>query len=96
MPVVLPKTRPAVPQPRSLAEPATRTQRAPPELTKKPSTLNIVLLSCGIAAPLMYVFTDILLALRWEGYSWHHEPPVGGHCDADIVIVVMDDLVSID
>lgn len=74
MPVdLLPKTRPAVPRPRSLAEPATRTQRAPPELTKKPSTLNIVLLSCGIAAPLMYVFTDVLLALRWEGYSYRDQ-----------------------
>jgi hypothetical protein len=50
MPVdLLSKARPAGPQPRSLAEPATRTQTAPPELTKTPSTLNIVLLSCGSA-----------------------------------------------
>lgn len=46
---------------------------APPELTKKPARLKIFLLSCGIAAPLMYVFTDVLLALRWEGYSYRDQ-----------------------
>jgi hypothetical protein len=73
MPVdLLSKSRPAGAQPGSLAEPA-RTHPASPELTKKPSTLNVVLLSCGIAAPLMYVATDVLLALRWEGYSYRDQ-----------------------
>src|SRR6188508_3552475 len=29
-----------------------------------------VFLVCGILAPLLYVATDILAALRWEGYSY--------------------------
>lgn len=34
---------------------------------------EILLLSCGIAAPLCYVLTDVLLAMRWEGYSYRDQ-----------------------
>ena len=40
---------------------------------RRPSTLDVALLSCGIAAPLVYVATDLLLALRWEGYSYRDQ-----------------------
>jgi hypothetical protein len=39
----------------------------------EPSRLSVLLLSCGIAAPLLYVATDILLAIRWEGYSYRDQ-----------------------
>ena len=39
----------------------------------EPSKLSVFLLSCGIAAPLLYVATDILLAMRWEGYSYRDQ-----------------------
>ena len=55
------------------AEPVVRTRPGPPELTKKPARLQIFLLSCGIAAPLMYVLSDVLIALRWEGYSYRDQ-----------------------
>lgn len=29
-----------------------------------------LLLACGILAPLLYVATDLLAAIRWEGYSY--------------------------
>jgi hypothetical membrane protein len=32
-----------------------------------------LLLICGIAAPLIYVSSDILAALLWEGYSYFHQ-----------------------
>ena len=47
---------------------------APPEVTKQgTSKLNVFLLSCGIIAPLLYVATDIFLAMRWEGYSYRDQ-----------------------
>ena len=46
----------------------------PSELVKaEPSKPSVFLLSCGIAAPLLYVATDILLAMRWEGYSYRDQ-----------------------
>lgn len=61
---------PASPPPTELA-----TLRAgPPEVTKPgPSKLNVFLLSCGIVAPLLYVATDVFLAMRWEGYSYRDQ-----------------------
>ena len=48
--------------------------RAPPEVTKQgPSKLDVLLLSCGIVAPLLYVATDVFLAMRWEGYSYRDQ-----------------------
>ena len=38
-----------------------------------PSRLDVLLLSCGIAAPLLYVTTDALLAMRWDGYSFRNQ-----------------------
>lgn len=38
-----------------------------------PSRLDVVLMSCGIVAALLYVATDVLLALRWEGYSYRDQ-----------------------
>lgn len=51
------------------------TSRAgPPEVTKQsPSKLNVFLLSCGVIAPLLYVATDVFLAMRWEGYSYRDQ-----------------------
>jgi hypothetical protein len=47
---------------------------APPEVTKQePSKLKVLLLSCGIVAPLLYVATDVFLAMRWEGYSYRDQ-----------------------
>ena len=34
------------------------------------SPLLKVLLACGVASSLVYAATDILAALRWEGYDW--------------------------
>jgi Protein of unknown function (DUF998) len=51
------------------------TSRAgPPEETKRsPSKLNVFLLACGVVAPLLYVATDLFLAMRWEGYSYRDQ-----------------------
>jgi Protein of unknown function (DUF998) len=51
------------------------TPRADPsEVTKQGlSKLNVLLLSCGIVAPLLYVATDVFLAIRWEGYSYRDQ-----------------------
>lgn len=38
-----------------------------------PSRVDVLLLSCGIAAPLLYVATDALLAMRWDGYSYRDQ-----------------------
>lgn len=38
-----------------------------------PSKFNLFLLSCGIIAPLLYVVTDVLLTLRWDGYSYRDQ-----------------------
>ena len=53
----------------------TVTPRAgPPEVVKQgPSKLDVFLLSCGIVAPLLYVATDVFLAMRWEGYSYRDQ-----------------------
>ena len=43
----------------------------PPVHTKRGrrTTLQTVLLACGIAAPLLYAFMLVLVPLRWEAYS---------------------------
>jgi putative Mn2+ efflux pump MntP len=38
-----------------------------------PSRLSLFLLSCGIIAPLLYVVTDVLLTVRWDGYSYRDQ-----------------------
>lgn len=43
------------------------------EARRGPSRLTLLLLSCGIVAPLIYVATDLLLAMRWEGYSYRDQ-----------------------
>ncbi len=42
---------------------------AKPSLSK----FNLFLLSCGIFAPMLYVATDVFLAMRWEGYSYRDQ-----------------------
>lgn len=70
---MLSKSTPTTPQLRSPAETKV-VERAPREITRKgPPTLDILLLSCGIAAPILYVLTDVLLAMRWEGYSYRDQ-----------------------
>ena len=74
MPELLSKSKPSLPQLRSSTETSVPVQPAPRELTKKgPTRLDIFLISCGIAAPLLYVFTDVLLATRWEDYSFRDQ-----------------------
>lgn len=59
---------------RTPAELETRARPAPSELTRKGwGKHKIFLLSCGIAAPLWYVLTDVFLAMRWEGYSYRDQ-----------------------
>lgn len=42
-------------------------------MSTAPSRLTLFLLSCGIIAPLLYVVTDVLLTLRWDGYSYRDQ-----------------------
>lgn len=71
---LLSKSKTSVPQLWSPTEPETRVQPAPLEVGRtKPTKLDVFLLSCGIAAPLLYVATDVLLAMRWEGYSYRDQ-----------------------
>ena len=61
---------PALPPPTEMGTP----RAGPPELRKRgPSKLNVLLVSCGIVAPLLYVATDAFLAMRWEGYSYRDQ-----------------------
>ena len=61
---------PASPLPTEMGTP----RAGPPEVTKQsPSKLNAFLLSCGVIAPLLYVATDVFLAMRWEGYSYRDQ-----------------------
>jgi hypothetical protein len=39
-------------------------------VTSKPTAVHVLLLVSGIAAPLLYVATDLILTMRWEGYSY--------------------------
>ena len=74
MPELLSKSKPSMLQRRSSTETSVPVQPAPREITKKgPAKLDIFLLSCGIAAPLLYAFTDVLLAIRWEDYSFRDQ-----------------------
>lgn len=74
MPELLSKSKPSMLQLRSSTEASVPVQPAPREITKKgPAKLDIFLLSCGIAAPLLYAFTDVLLAMRWEDYSFRDQ-----------------------
>jgi hypothetical protein len=44
------------------------------ETTKKErSALDKALLSCGFVAPLVYLATDVIAGLRWEGYSFRDQ-----------------------
>jgi len=68
---LLTKSTSAVRPPLSASATEIATRAAPVEpVTSKPTTLHIVLLACGIVAPLLYVATDLILTLRWEGYSY--------------------------
>jgi hypothetical protein len=64
------RVAPALPPPTEVA-----TLRAgPPEATKpSPSKLDVFLVSCGVIAPLLYVATDVFLAMDWEGYSYRDQ-----------------------
>jgi hypothetical protein len=67
----LTKSTSALPPPPSASSIEIGTRAAPDEPVKsKPATIQIVLLACGIVAPLLYVATDLILAMRWEGYSF--------------------------
>ncbi len=68
------RSRPSGRQIRLPTEPETRAQPASPPVTRtgRPR-IEILLLSCGIAAPLAYMFTDVFLALRWDGYSYRDQ-----------------------
>jgi hypothetical protein len=48
--------------------PPTSTAKAEP-VSESRTTLQAVLLACGIAAPLLYVAMLVLVPLRWEAYS---------------------------
>jgi hypothetical protein len=39
----------------------------------EPSKLGVLLFSCGVVAPLIYVATDVFLALHWKGYSYRDQ-----------------------
>jgi Protein of unknown function (DUF998) len=72
---VLPTTAPPEGDPARAdgGDPGVR-RAGPPEVTKQsPSKLNVFLLSCGVIAPLLYVATDVFLAMRWEGYSYRDQ-----------------------
>ena len=71
---LLSKSRPSRSHVWSPTELKNRADPSPREVEQQGlSTLDIFLLSCGVAAPLMYVFSDVLLALRWEGYSYRDQ-----------------------
>ena len=47
---------------------------APPEVARRrPFRLSVFLLWCGVIAPLIYVAIDVLLAMRWDGYSYRDQ-----------------------
>jgi hypothetical protein len=67
----LAKNRPAVASPLPAGVIATTTPAVPGETTtSKPTAVHIALLACGIVAPLLYVATDLILTMRWEGYRY--------------------------
>lgn len=69
MPVQILTKTPAATAPASpTAEPASRAVPRPAALR-----LDILLLACGIAAPVVYAATDVLLAMRWDGYSYRDQ-----------------------
>ncbi len=45
---------------------------APAERGRR-TTLQTTLLLCGIAAPVLYVATDVVAAMRWDGYSFRDQ-----------------------
>ena len=50
--------------------PTTTSPTAPKRIRPSGRTVRKVLLALGIVGPLFYVAADILLATRWEGYSY--------------------------
>ena len=70
----LTKSKPSAPRFPSHAETRASVRPPPSEVTNTgPARLDIFLLSCGVAAPLVYMFTDAILAIRWEGYSYRDQ-----------------------
>jgi hypothetical protein len=68
------ESKPSMPQLRSPTETKIPVRPRPREVTKTGlAKVDIFLLSCGIVAPLLYVATDVFLAMRWEGYSYRDQ-----------------------
>lgn len=42
-------------------------------LTKNEHTATLALLACGIVPPLLYLITDVIAGMRWEGYSFRDQ-----------------------
>lgn len=40
---------------------------------REPTTLNILLLACGVLAPLVYLASDVIAGMRWDGYSFRDQ-----------------------
>ena len=71
---LLTESKPSMPQLPSAAETKIPVQPRPREVTKTGlAKVDIFLLSCGIARRCLYVFTDVLLAMRWDGYSYRDQ-----------------------
>ena len=64
----------SMPSLRSATETTIPVQPRPREVTRTGwANFDIFLLSCGIAAPLMYLASDAIAGLRWEGYSFRDQ-----------------------
>ena len=63
----------ASPQPVACTE-TTSAPMPPATIAKKRSTaFHTVLLACGVIAPLLYLASDLIAGLRWEGYSFRDQ-----------------------
>lgn len=67
---MLTTSKPAVAPPRSVSAIEIATGATTDDVKSKPTRLQVVLLACGIVVPLLYVASDLILTMRWEGYSY--------------------------
>jgi hypothetical protein len=44
-----------------------------PQRRDRERTTQLALLPCGIIAPLLYIATDVIAAMQWEGYSFRDQ-----------------------
>jgi hypothetical protein len=66
------RIEPGVPEAPTEAAPASRPRRGE-TIEQEAAAVTTLLLACGIVAPLVYLASDVIAGMRWEGYSFRDQ-----------------------